>query len=281
MEIVSTCILRDLPVYRVACRSLEKYLPGCELNVITRKPDFQRFRDACGSELRLWDEREFIPGMTLDDLQRIPLSFFPHGAGWYFQQFLKFAFLNVSNSEAHYLIWDADTVLLREIGLFDESGRPFYTKADEYHRPYFETFEALFRDRPNRQFSFISQHQLIDKEVLRRMLAEIEALHPESLNWAWAIMENLRGEGTNLFSEYETYGHFLKLRYPDSFAIRSLQWTRRGGGRLGLSPSPSRLKRLSAHYDFAAFEAGDGLMRRFAKRIRRFSRSISLQKMAK
>ena len=245
-----------------------QFFPGCQVHVITKKEDFPRFRRACGPKLQLWDEEELIPGMTLESLRKVALPFFPRGAGWYFQQFLKLAFVDVSNNDRHYLIWDADTVLLRSLELFDEQGRPFYTKAEEHHRPYFSTFEALFGVSAEREFSFISQHQVIDKNVLREMFAEIQARHPASRSWAWAIMDNLKGEGTNLFSEYETYGHFLKLRYPGTFSVRSLEWNRRGGGRFGLRPSRLRLRRLARNYDFAAFEAGDNVWRRCAKNLR-------------
>ena len=110
MQIVSACLARDLPIYRETYRSLQKHLPGSDIHVITNKEDFPKFKDACGPELTLWDESELVPHMSLKDLRKMPLSFFPTGAGWYFQQFLKYAFVNVSNDDEYYLIWDADTV---------------------------------------------------------------------------------------------------------------------------------------------------------------------------
>lgn len=269
MQIVSTCIARDLPVYRITCESLRTHLAGAEIHVITRKEDFARFKNACGSDLVLWDENALLPEMTLKALREMPFPFFPQGAGWYFQQFLKFAFVNVSNADTHYLIWDADTVLLRPLDFFDPSGKACYTKATEHHHPYFQTFEALFGTPAVREFSFISQHQIIDKSILRQMLGEIEARNPDARNWAWAIMDNLRGEGSNRFSEYETYGHYAKWKHPETMVFRELEWTRTGGRIAGYPPDPSKFELLSRQYSFAAFEAFFSRRNRLFRTLRR------------
>ena len=267
MQIVSACIARDLPVYAITCESLRTHVPNAEIHVVTRKSDFPRFRNACGSDLVLWDENALLPQMDLKSLKEMSFPFFPQGAGWYFQQFLKFAFVNVSNADEHYLIWDADTVLLRPIEFFDSLGRPFYTRATEHHKAYFQTFEALFGTPAQRAFSFISQHQLINKQILCQMLAEIEDRNPSARNWAWAIMNNLRGEGSNLFSEYETYGHYAKWKRPEAMAFRDLKWTRTGGQIAGYPPDPSKLHLLSGQYSFAAFEAFFSLKNRLYRKL--------------
>lgn len=272
MQIVSACLARDLAVYRLTFKSLRQHLPEAELHVVTRSADFELFRRACGPELHLWDEAELVPGMTLHDLKQMPLPFSPRAAGWYFQQFLKFSFLNVSNADEHFLIWDADTILLRPLDFFDQAGRPYYTKAKEHHHPYFETFECLFGSPANREFSFISQHQVINKRVLREMLELIETRHPTSKNWAWAIMENLKGDGSNLFSEYETYGHYLKWKHAGSFSLRELPWTRNGEKYAGYPPDASKLPALGEQYCFAAFEAFFSLRNRLTRYLRRLFR---------
>lgn len=269
MQIVSSCLARDLPVYRVTFASLRQHIPNAELHLITRRDDFARFRQACGSDLVLWDEAEMVPAMTLEELRKMQFPFFPAGAGWYFQQFLKYAFVNVSNSEQHYLVWDADTVLLRSLKFFTADGLPIYTKATEHHFPYFETFKELFGAEANREFSFISQHQIIDKQVLRQMLDEISDRNPGSKSWAWAIMENLKGDGSNLFSEYETYGHYLKLRFPGSFVAQNVPWTRHGEKWAGYPPKGAKLAVMREEFAFAAFEAGCSRCKRFLRYIRR------------
>jgi hypothetical protein len=244
-------------------------MSDASLHVITRRADFTKFRDACGSGLTLWDEDEMIPGMDLLTLRKHPLPFFPAGAGWYFQQFLKWGFVEHSNSSSHYLIWDADTVLLRPLEFTDDQSRPFLTTAPEYHPPYFETFFQLFGETPKEQVSFISQHQLIDKSILRELLAELNSKSPDRLGWAWAIIQNLRGQGTNLFSEYETYGHYLRTRYPDTSALRELPWTRDGRKLAGYPPHGEALEKLAEQQVFAAFESNKSLRGNCVQKLRK------------
>ncbi|RYG98894.1 MAG: hypothetical protein EON58_05680 [Alphaproteobacteria bacterium] len=78
-------------------------------------------------------------------------------------------------------------------------------------------------------------------------------------------MDSLRGNGSNLFSEYETYGHYLKWKHADEFTLRDLAWTRHGGGRLGVPPWRPVLRQLQKNYDFAAFEASNAVYRRIAR----------------
>jgi hypothetical protein len=87
------------------------------------------------------------------------------------------------------------------------------------------------------------------------MLSKIESRNPQSKSWAWAIMENLRGSGSNLFSEYETYGHYMKAEHPGTFAVRTLEWTRNGERWAGYPPKAEKIAPMSVKYAYASFEA--------------------------
>jgi hypothetical protein len=50
------------------------------------------------------------------------------------------------------------------------------------------------------------------------------------------------------FSEFETYGHFLKQRHPDEFKLRVLYWLAEQG-----PPTHHKLKYIARRYDFATF----------------------------
>ncbi|MCX6875075.1 MAG: DUF6492 family protein [Verrucomicrobia bacterium] len=255
MKVVSPCIVRDLPVYRLAYESLTRNLPEAAPHVITRRGDFGQFRNACGSGLTLLDEDGMVPGMTLAELRKHPLPFFPVGAGWYFQQFLKWAFADTCAADEGYLIWDADTILLRPLEFRDAEGRTLLTTSAEFHQPYFETFEALFGKRPAERISFISQHQWIEAGTLKELLGEIESRNPLGNGWAWTVIDHLRGKGTNLFSEYETYGHYCRLRHPGRCVLRTAPWTRAGRQLAGFPPTPAKLQDLAEQYAFASFES--------------------------
>jgi hypothetical protein len=265
--VLTACIARDLPILEITARKLAEMVPLKSLHVVVRGDEMERFRSRLGSTVRLIPEDGFIPGMTLHKLQQLPLESFPKGAGWYFQQFLKLQFAFEDTADDYYLIWDADTIPLRPLRFFDCAGRMLLTKAAEYHAPYFETYRKVLGEEPRREFSFIAQHILVQKSVARAMLRQIERQLPGADNWAWKIMRVLPDHGLNLFSEYETYGHYVKQHHPDRAVFIERNWSRRGAKLAARGvPRELDLKRLAKDYDYAAFELASvglrGLKRR-------------------
>ena len=274
VDVVAACLKRDLPKLARAHENLRRFVAMKQLHVITARKDFGDFKNVLGGGVALIDEHEMIPGVTLAALKVIPLARLSQGHGWYFQQFLKFQFAFHQPDDDYYLIWDADTVPLRPLEFFDAQGRMLLTKAQEFHRPYFQTYENILGRPAQREFSFISQHQLVQKSVLREMLAEIERHCPGDENWAWKIMRNLGGEGSNRFSEYETYGHFLKEKYPERAVFRDLPWLRRGASECGRNPTPTQLSKLGEKFFYASFEDSESFYRTQGRKVRDWLRRL-------
>jgi hypothetical protein len=270
LDIVTASRLKDLRTLALAAQNLRQFVPFKQLHVITARTNFSRFAKTLGADVRLMDEDTLIPGMTLARLRALNEPGFPQGAGWYFQQFLKFAFAFQNIEDDHYLIWDADTVPLRPLEFFDEKNRMIFTEATENHDAYFETYKKLFRHDPRREFSFISQHIIVRKSIAREMLQAIEKNLPGNENWAWKIMRNLGGGGTNRFSEYETLGHYVKNIHPETAVFRQLPWSRDGVRLASTRPSASDLKRLAEKYHYISFEGNHGILRRAAARLRKW-----------
>ncbi|HEV2694993.1 MAG TPA: DUF6492 family protein [Verrucomicrobiae bacterium] len=274
VDVVAACLKRDLPLLSLAHKNLQRFVAMKQLHVITARNDFPHFANALGREVVLLDENEMIPGVTLAALKVIPLAKFSQGPGWYFQQLLKFQFAFQKTADDHYLIWDADTVPLRRLELFDAGGRMLLTKAQEYHRPYFQTYEKILGRPAQREFSFIAQHMVIRKSILREMLGEIERHCAGDENWAWKIMRNLAGEGSNRFSEYETYGHYLKEKHPETAVFRDLPWLRHGASECGRHPSAAALEKLGEKYFYASFEESERFYRRTGRKVRDWMRRM-------
>ena len=274
VDVVAACLKRDLPKLARAHENLRRFVAMKQLHVITARKDFDEFRKVLGADIVLIDEQEMIPGVTLAALKVIPLARLSQGHGWYFQQLLKFQFAFRHTEDDHYLIWDADTVPLRALEFFDAQGRMLITKAQEFHRPYFQTYENLLGRPAQREFSFIAQHLVVQKSVLRELLGEIERHCPGDENWAWKIMRNLAGEGSNRFSEYETYGHYLKEKYPERAVFRELPWLRRGTTECGRNPSPAQLAQLGEKYFFASFEDSETFYRTQGRKVRDWLRRL-------
>jgi len=255
---------------RQAVEGLRKHLGPLTIVVATARKDFPSFEQAFGATVTLVDEDELIPQMTLAQIKALPLPHFPKAAGWYFQQLLKYAWSLQETGNRSFLIWDADTILLRPLSFSDAEGRVIMTQATEYHAPYFETFERLLGFPAHYEFSFISQHQMIDKSRLQEMLQSIEARFPSSPNWAWAILQALPAQGPNLFSEYETYGHWMKRFHPEELVYRNLPWFRDGTEVAGFPPKPRELEKFSRDYFFVAFEARERRLKKVGALLKRW-----------
>jgi len=264
--ILTTCRARDLPVLEITARKLPEMVPCRQLYVIAPDSDCRQIQRRLGPEVCVIAENDFIPGMTLGKLRNLKAPGFPKMAGWYFQQFLKLQFAFVETGEDFYLIWDADTIPLRPMRFFDSAGRMLLTKAIEYHVPYFETYRRLFGTEPHREFSFIAQHMLVQKSVAREMLAAIERQIQGTDGWAWKIMSALPADqGMQTFSEYETYGHYIKNHHPDRVRWIDRQWLREPAFHSGRPvPSAEELKALAEKYEYAAFERAYKGWRRLA-----------------
>ena len=92
--------------------------------------------------------------------------------GWYYQQFIKMAYHRICK-ESYYLCWDMDTIPLKKIDLFNESGQPWLDVKKEFHESYFQTIQNLFGFGKQIEKSFISEHMLFSTEYMGDMIDEI------------------------------------------------------------------------------------------------------------
>jgi hypothetical protein len=181
-------------------------------------------------------------------------------APWYFQQFLKMAFARRGDAARRYLIWDSDTVLLRRIEFIDEAGRVLINPRSEFHAPYFKVIADFFGHGRQVNFSFISEHMMVDKQTMASLLSEIETIAGTARAWPYAILDrietaHLYGSG---FSEYECYGSYIASRIPESWRVRPLRVLRHGAMLFGQDPKADALVALMrAGFDTVTFEAWD------------------------
>lgn len=272
LEVVTAALPRHLGILRRTVRGLREFAPVKTIHVITAGKNFRRFRAALGGDVELLDEDTLIPDMTLAALRAFNGPSFPQAAGWYFQQYLKLAFAFRPSTDSHFLIWDADTIPLRPLRFFDDDGRMMFVKSAEYHEPYFANYRHLIGAEPNREFSFISQHMPVERASLREMLERIDARFPGDESWAWKIMRNLPRTGSDLFSEYEFYGHYLKSFHPEKAVFVERPWTRDGTRLKSFRPTDADLLDLARDYDFAAFEHYQTPLWRLLRAVKRYLR---------
>ena len=222
-----------------------------------------RNRKSLNGSLSVFDKCEFIdennllPGLDYRRVQELlwakdkSLS-----VGWFFQQFLKFGFGLTEFAQTYYLSWDADTLPLRDIPFFKD-GHPLFTMKYEYNDNYFRTIERLIGIKKNTDFSYIAEHMLFNKEVMRNLIAEIEVSDIPGSNWIEKIINAGNYEaGKPTFSEFETYGTYVHEKYPKLYLSRTLNTFRYGGFIHGRKIEDWILDKISFDTDTISFELG-------------------------
>lgn len=191
--------------------------------------------------------------------------------GWYFQQFLKMAYAQKCEKE-YYLLWDSDTIPLNPILYFSEGCKPRFVNKKEYHKPYFDTLLKLFNGkvgRVNEKISYIAENMLIDKNIMKEIIREIEKNDFINGNYFWdkiinAIdLSNLSGSG---FSEFETYGNYVRTFYPDLYDDMKLRTQRLGSFLFDYPPSDEQLVWAKRDYDIISFEQSRGITLKYITR---------------
>lgn len=212
------------------------------------------------NRVKLVDENEVVPGVSFRTLRSLLLQ---HGlptnrTGWFLQQFLKlgFCFSDLCDTE-YYLTWDADTLPLRKINFFDKNGSPIFTKKKEYNQAYFDTLSKLLTLPKIADFSYIAEHMVFSKYILKEMLSEIENSEVEGDVWYEKIVKATDSSEINSFSEFETYGNYCLNHYPQKYKTQTLNTFRKAGYIAGRFISDKKLHYMAFDLDIASFELGD------------------------
>lgn len=194
-------------------------------------------------------------------------------AGWYYQQFLKLEFYKICTDE-YYLVWDADTIPLRNIELFNEQGMPYLDVKTEYNPPYFDTIYNLLGIKKAIEPSFISEHMLFKKTYVEEMLTEINESSLNGTCYYDKIFSAIEYPSLSAFSEFETYGTWICARHSNSYRIRNWSSIRNTGYFTGKDNlTEDDLKWLATGFDAATFEknhnTSEGLEQLFREPIYR------------
>ena len=179
-------------------------------------------------------------------------------SGWYIQQFIKMQYSKIC-TKPYYLIWDADTMPLKNIQMFNDSGKPFFDVKTEYHRPYFITMKKLLPDLGKQHnFSFISEHMIVRKQFMNELIDKIQSCSSiKGDSWYEKVInaidsKDLRKSG---FSEFETYGTFVQKYYPQVYEIRKWKSLRVWNGQYKARTITEKdITLLSKNYDAVSFE---------------------------
>ncbi|MBI3583567.1 MAG: hypothetical protein HY096_06400 [Nitrospinae bacterium] len=235
IEVVITFHPKDWATLPWCIWGIRRNIQAGSIYIISRKTEKQRL-EALG--LIFIDEDAVVHGLTVSSFGG------GHWGGHYFQQVIKLGMADFVKGE-YYLVVDADTVFLRKVAFFRD-GKPIYATSPEYTPEYFESFYNLLGFHPHREFSFITHHMVFSRAIVKEMITSFKSDNNE---WWYPIIQ-IAAHSPNAFSEFETYGHYIKARHKNEFAIRNLTWR-----NVPIHPSKLNLFLLSLYYDYCSFHA--------------------------
>lgn len=207
------------------------------------------------------DENNLEKGLSFSEVRRLLHNAGedrPSQTGWYFQQFLKYAFGRSNQASEYYLSWDADTLPINKIEFFEE-GKPMFTRKIEYHAPYFDTIKRLLGIDRQVDYSFIAEHMMFNSNIVKELTEEIMKSGIAGDTWFEKIINacDFSAGKANLYSEFETYGNFCVKYYPELYDTRTLNTFRAAGLIRGRNINEHIIERLSMDLHIASFEMQD------------------------
>jgi len=250
--IITTLTIRDLRVFSIGIKYIEKYIDYEEIFLSVPDKDYliikEHFKEMKINILKdsdLISQEEFNTiKITLAKMDMAEMY------GWYVQQFVKIKFIAMQNADKLCLIWDADTVPLRPLNFISNNGGLNYFVGYEYNEPYFTTIENLLSIKKLTPYSFISQCFPVYSKSVHLLISQIG-----NGNWIHFIMNNLASGSKNLFSEYETLGNFLLHQKSSRVNFIHSPWMRDGIFYYYIYGSIEKaISNLKYKYSYVAFE---------------------------
>ena len=232
---VTVTLLDNLESVYSSIFKLNKFYKISKYVVIVPKNDIEVFKN----KLKVYDNVEIIE----EDKICSKRKFFnlcnlfiksknetqPFRKSWYYQQTLKLSY--VANrkffSNNNLVIWDADTIPIKKIKLFDKFNQPYiYGSCYEYHNPYFYTIKNLLGSNSSLlNLSCITQFVALNLKIrkdLRKLLLDFNSKYSiknnhffvaNALLKSLSIPMNSSSVIESKFSEYEFIGNFILNKY--------------------------------------------------------------------
>lgn len=210
-------------------------------------------------ECVLIDENKMLEGLSYSTVcdAVVAKNQRPGITGHYFEQFLKMGFALTSYCKEYYLSWDSDTIPLSNIEFFLD-GHPLFAKKKEYRVRYFEVMKDVLGIDRQMDASFIAEHMMFKASIMREIIDEMGKRAKDG-NW-WKLMVDCTDDSKideNIISEFEMYGSYCLVNYPELYGFHELKSLRHAGYIRGRHINKRLLRMLAYDLDIATFEIYD------------------------
>jgi len=236
-DLVIPLALKDVFILKKNIHFIRLNINPSRIYILTNRKWFSFFSKDYRQKngIILMDENNLLDGLTFNRLKSIMISHFGNANrlyGWYFQQILKMAFAKVHHEIHYYLIWDADTIPTKNLTFFSPMEKIFFNSRIDHNKPYFDTINRLLNIDVIADYSFITEHMMINSEIMSNLINEISSnIIIEGETWYEKIINAVDINVLHGFSEFETYGTYVLNHYADKYELRELN-TFRDAGRL-------------------------------------------------
>lgn len=214
LDVIIPAVEKDLPALPHAIEGVRRNLMHPIRNVMVVAPESSTIQELC-RQLHV----DFVDEKTVAPVSKHDIQYVVDGkdrSGWLLQQLIKLNADRVAMTE-NFLVLDADTVLVKPQRL-ETGGRSVLLVSEEHHRPYSTTYEKLFGYPPQSLLSFVCHYMIFNKQILMLLREAIQKRIEKP--WARAIVESIDRNEASSFSEYETYGNFLREISPRKIVLR-------------------------------------------------------------
>lgn len=202
------------------------------------------------------NEDEMVEGLSLYVVKKHLSKHHAEKRGeWYFQQFLKMGYAFVCECD-YYLSWDADTIPVGKVDLFQNNTPVFATK-NVFHQDMFDTIYSLLGLSKQIERSYIAEYMMFNKNIMIELINIIA--QKSSSPWFLNIMDCIEPKALPYsgFSEFETYGTYVQYKYPGHYSYRDVSALRNGRRFFSRIPSDDVLDWLGNYYSTISFEKWD------------------------
>jgi len=255
-RIISTCTSKDFLTWKLTSKSLLDYCESKEKILIVPSKDFKLFKRYTPPDFNVVVENDVVSPNILKN--KIDSGSYDRFA-WFYQQILKIEFLKIGDDGDINLIWDADTVALRNFNCFQDN-KIIYRFSNLHHQAYFDTIKFLLGIDKQTDKSFIAQVFPARVEWVRGMISLIEKKY--NTDWYFSLLSIRNPSHKLFFSEYETLGNYIYANYYNeiSFDIDN-KWFREGGSFIDKisNYNYNHLNKKLIDYDYSAIESYDVL----------------------